>query len=286
MDVTAWWNNFVQTLSGDWTLAILRALVIVGLGFILARLASLALRRAFRETTSPHWTILIQRSVFYLLIGLFGLSALRELGFDLGVLLGAAGILTVALGFASQTSMSNLISGLFLIGEHPFAVGDLIKIGDTLGEVLSIDLLSIKLRKFDNTFVRIPNENIIKSEVSTLTRFPIRRIDLQLGVAYKEDISRVHQVLLEVADRNPLCLDEPSPLFIFQGFGDSSVNFQYSVWVRREEYLTLKNSIQMEIKAAFDREEIEIPFPHRTLYTGSVTEPFPVRIVPDGKHER
>jgi small-conductance mechanosensitive channel len=176
--------------------------------------------------------------------------------------------------------MSNLISGLFLIGERPFVVGDLIKIGTTVGEVLSIDPLSVKLRTFDNTYVRIPNESIIKSEVSTLTKFPIRRIDLQLGVAYREDIATVRDLLLSVADQNPLCLEEPKPLFIFQGFGDSSIDIQFSVWVKREEYLTLKNTIQEQIKVAFDEAGIEIPFPHRSLYAGSVTQPFPVRIVP------
>jgi small-conductance mechanosensitive channel len=82
--------------------------------------------------------------------------------------------------------------------------------------------------------------------------------------------------LFEVADKNPLCLEEPKPLFIFQGFGDSSLNIQFSVWAKRENFLDLRNSLQLEIKAAFDENGIEIPFPHRTLYTGSATDPFPV----------
>jgi len=172
-----------------------------------------------------------------------------------------------------------LISGLFLIAERPFAIGDIIKVGDRTGEVLSIDLLSVKMRTFDNLYVRLPNESMIKSEVINLTKFPIRRIDLQIGVAYKENIAKVRDVLFRVADKNPLCLEEPIPLFIFQGFGDSSLNIQFSVWVKRENYLNLRNSIQEEIKVAFDEEDIEIPFPHRTIYAGSVTEPFPVRIV-------
>jgi small-conductance mechanosensitive channel len=200
-----------------------------------------------------------------------------ELGFDLSVLLGAAGILTVAIGFASQTSASNVISGLFLLGERPFAVGDVIRVGGTTGEVLSVDLLSVKLRTFDNLFVRIPNETMIKSEVTNLRRFAIRRVDLQVGVAYKEDLREVREVLLEVANRNPLCLEEPAPLIIFQGYGDSSINHQFSVWAKTENFLELRNSIPVEIKEAFDEHGIEIPFPHRTLYTGSETDPFPVR---------
>jgi len=208
-----------------------------------------------------HELELFRRGIFYGIITLFTFAALHQLGFNLSVVLGAAGVFSVAIGFASQTSASNLISGLFLLGERPFSVGDVIRVGSTTGEVLSIDLLSAKLRTFDNLYVRIPNESLIKSEVTTLTRFPIRRIDLKVGVAYKEDLPTVRDVLFKVADRNPLCLEEPKPLFIFQGFGNSSLDIQFSVWVKRENFLDLKNSLQLEIKAAFDAASIEIPFP-------------------------
>jgi small-conductance mechanosensitive channel len=190
--------------------------------------------------------------------------------------LGAAGVFSVAIGFASQTSASNLISGLFLLAERSFAVGDIIKVGDTTGEVLSIDLLSVKIRTFENLYVRIPNETLVKNQTTTLTKFPIRRIDLQIGIAYKENIERVRKLLMEVADKNVLCLDEPKPLFIFLGYGDSSLNIQLSVWAKKENFLDLRNSIYEEIKEAFDENGIEIPFPHITLYAGSVTDPFPV----------
>jgi small-conductance mechanosensitive channel len=82
-----------------------------------------------------------------------------------------------------------------------------------------------------------------------------------------------------VANQNPLCLEEPKPLFLFLGFGDSSLNIQFSVWAKRENFIELRNRIQEGIKQAFDSSGIEIPFPHRTIYTGSITEPFPVRVV-------
>ncbi|NNE35719.1 MAG: mechanosensitive ion channel family protein, partial [Rhodothermales bacterium] len=228
---------------------------------------------------AQHQVLIFKRFAFYIILGIFVASALVEIGFDVRVLLGTAGILTVAIGFASQTSASNFISGLFLLGENPFSVGDVIRIGTTTGEVLSVDLLSVKLRTFDNLFVRVPNEQLIKTEITNLTRFPIRRIDLQLSIAYKDDMRKAIDVLSGVAAANKLCLNEPEPLFIFQSFGDSGLQFQYSVWAKRENFLDLRNSIQIEIKEAFDREGIEIPFPHRTLYVGTATDPFPVRVV-------
>ncbi|ADH87287.1 mechanosensitive ion channel family protein [Desulfurivibrio alkaliphilus] len=260
-------------------LAGLRALILLGAGLLLATAASRLSRRLLADRLSAQARHLLRRAVFYGILVLFVASAMRELGFSLAVIMGAAGVLTVAIGFASQTTASNLISGIFLIGERSFEIGDFIKVGDTFGEVLSIDALSVKLRTFDNLFVRIPNETMIKSEVTTLNRFPIRRLDLKLGVAYKEDIGRVQEVLMAVANANPLCLDEPAPLFIFLGFGDSALELQFSVWARRENFLDLRNGITAEIKAAFDQAGIEIPFPHRTIYTGEVTKPFPITLV-------
>ncbi|MDH3637691.1 MAG: mechanosensitive ion channel family protein [Gammaproteobacteria bacterium] len=262
---------------------IVKAIFLVMAGWLLARLASSAVKRLFSEHLSRHHLILARRAVFYIILALFLVSALRELGFKLHVLMGAAGIMTLALGFASQTSASNIISGLFLLGERPFSLGDVVKVGDTTGEVISIDLLSVKIRTSDNVYVRIPNETILKSSLTTLSKFPIRRLDLQLGVAYKEDIRTVREVLFKIADKNPLCLDEPKPILIFQGFGDSSIDLQLSVWTQRENFLELKSSIQIEIKEAFDRLGIEIPFPHRTLYAGSATEPMPVRVESDDR---
>ena len=271
-----WWTLAVDYLTSPQAVSALKALLKILVGLALGRLAGNGLARLFAEDDAQR-AMILRRGALYGIAGLFTASALMELGFDLSVLLGAAGILTVAIGFASQTSASNVISGLFLLGERPFAVGDVIRVNGTTGEVLSVDLLSVKLRTFDNLFVRIPNETMIKSEVTNLRRFPIRRIDLQVGVAYKEDLREVREVLMKVADRNPLCLEEPTPLIIFQGYGDSSINHQSSVWAKTEHFLDLRNSIPVEIKEAFDEHDIEIPFPHRTLYTGSETTPFPVQ---------
>lgn len=254
----------------------LRAAIIVIAGWFLAKLAGMAAGRAARRYTAAQETMLAERAAFYGVLVLSLVTALQQMGFDLSVLLGAAGILTVAVGFASQTSASNLISGLFLIGERAFVVGDTIKLGNTVGEVLSIDLLSVKLRTPDNLYIRVPNETLIKAEIVNLTRFPIRRLDLQIGVNYKEDMAKVQRVLHEVAERNPLCLVEPKPLFIFNGFGESSMNLQFSVWAVRENFLELKNGIQREIKEAFDANGIDIPYPYRTLHSA---DPLQVRLI-------
>ncbi len=277
--MSEYWNDILNFLSSEKLWAVTRALIVVVIGLVIAKLASSGLTKIASKKIDSHRAMVLKRGSYYSILILFLVTALHQLGFNLSVLLGAAGIFSVAIGFASQTSASNLISGLFLVAERPFTVGDVIRVGTTTGEVLSIDPLSVKLRTFDNLFVRIPNESLIKSEVTTLTRFPIRRADLLVGVAYKEDLKKVRAILEEVADKNPLCLEEPKPRYIFQGFGASSLDIQFSVWAKRENFLDLKNSIYGEIKSAFDEQDVEIPFPHVTLYTGSVTEPFPITTV-------
>jgi small-conductance mechanosensitive channel len=258
-----------------------RAIALLTIGFIVAKVISRFSLQFISKIFTAHTSQLIQRGTYYLIFTLFIFSALLELGFNLNVLLGAASVLTVAIGFASQTSASNFISGIFLMAERSFVIGDVIKVGNTVGEVLSIDLLSVKVRTFDNLFVRLPNEALIKSEVTTLTKFPIRRLDMKIGVAYKENIAKVKDVLEKVAFDNPLCLEEPKPLYIFLGFEDSSLSLQFSVWAQRESFLELKNSMYEQIKNAFDEENIEIPFPHMSLYTGNNTDPFPIKITKD-----
>ena len=275
--------QFIDLIKSSYFYAPLQALLWLIIGFFVARLISRGVVNIIEDKMSAHGKLLLKRAIFYGILILVLASALKHIGIDLSILLGAAGIFTVALGFASQTSASNLISGLFLMIERPFSITDVIKVNDITGEVISIDLLSVKLRTFDNLFVRIPNESMIKSPVTTLTKFPIRRADLKIAIAYKEDIETVRNILADIAQNNHLCLEEPAPIFILLGFGSSSIDIQFSVWSRRENFLTLKNTMYEEIKKTFDQLNIEIPFPHMSLYAGAASKPFSVSLASDDK---
>lgn len=235
-------------------------------------------RRFFTKKYAPHYGMLAGKVVFYTGLTIVFITIMGQLGLSLAPLLGAAGIVGVALGFASQTSVSNIISGLFLIAEQPFKVDDIIMVNNTTGIVISIDVLSAKLRTFDNQYVRIPNETLIKTEVRNLTRFPIRRFNAKVSIAYKENIANVREVLLDVANKNEFALSEPEPIILFDAFGASSVDLLFLVWAPVDDFLKLKNTLQEEIKKRFDEEGIEIPFPHVSLYSGSATKAIPVEI--------
>ena len=167
---------------------------------------------------------------------------------------------------------------MFLIAEQSFQVGHLIKVGTATGVVLSIDTLSVKIRTFDNKYIRLPNETLLKSEVVNFSQFPIRRIDLRVPVAYKEDLRKVESVLLTVADRNPYSLHEPEPLVLIDCFAASSIDFQLGIWVLQDDFVEAKNSIHYDIKEAFKAEGIELPLPQLSLYGGPVGTPLTVKL--------
>lgn len=263
---------------------VFRGVLIFFTGYLFLRIISFVTAGIVKKKISKQSVMIVQKGILYIGMLFISIIALQQFGVKPTALLGAAGIIGIALGFASQTSVSNIISGLFLIGEKPFEVGDIIQVGERRGTVLSIDLLSIKLRTFDNQFIRIPNENLIKTDVVNITRFPIRRMDINIGVAYKENIRKVLDILKDIAEKNRYILDEPEPFIMFDGFGSSALEITYGVWFVREEWAKAKTGIMIDIKERFDKEGIEIPFPHVTLYSGSKTGPMPVQLM-DAKKE-
>ncbi|KAA8731918.1 mechanosensitive ion channel family protein [Acinetobacter qingfengensis] len=271
-------KSFVTGLSTDRFQEILFAILFAFIGFVIARIVSNAFSVTIGARLNLHHKLIWRRGIFYFIFMLFLIASLREAGFKLSVFLGAAGILTVALGFASQTSASNLISGLFLIGEGSFEVGDTIQMtvirGQTIeGKVLSIDLLSVKLQTLDNTFIRVPNEQLIRTPVYNLTRFPIRRIPITLFINFHEDIVKVRQVLIDVADNYPFVLDEPRPMVTVTAFRESSIEILFTVWTLQNNFGQANDEIQERIRNGFIANNIEIPVPKMGLVDRTTPSP-------------
>jgi small-conductance mechanosensitive channel len=255
---------------------IVRVALILLIGIPVVGLIRKLIARLLKDKLSRQSEVLILRTVKYVLMLILFIMVLNEFGFKISAILGAAGIFGVAIGFASQTSVSNIISGIFLISEKPFMIGDVIEAGGNLGIIESIDLLSIKLKTFDGRFVRIPNESMIKNDVINLTRYDIRRAQIVVGVAYKEDVRRVLEILKEIADNMPDSLKDPPPLLSLEGFGDSSIDINFGVWTSTANVINMKTQLILAVKERFDKEGIEIPFPHLSIYAGEVSNPFKI----------
>ena len=265
-EITSSLKGIFTNINTDRLTEILVALSLGVIGFLIARFVSNAFIRTIGSRFNAHQRLVWRRGIFYFIFLIFVMASLKEAGFKLSVFLGAAGILTVALGFASQTSASNLISGLFLIGEGSFEIGDTIQLtlirGNTIeGEVISIDLLSVKLLTQDNVYVRLPNEQLIRAPVHNLSKFPIRRIPITLAINFHEDIIKVREVLLDVANKYPLVLADPKPAVTVTAFRESSIELLFAIWCDRENFFKVRDEMQERIRNGFLDNQIEIPVP-------------------------
>ncbi|EPF45747.1 hypothetical protein HMPREF1222_02373 [Treponema vincentii F0403] len=203
---------------------------------------------------------IIDKGIRYAGFAVMVLTAFHRLGIDIRALLGAAGIAGVAIGFAAQTSISNIISGLFVITERAFRINDVIEVEGTIGTVQSINLLSVILKTFDSQYVRIPNETIIKANLINYSQFPYRRVKTELGVAYGTDLRKLEQILVSVAKNNAFIIDDPAPSILWTSFSTSSIDLTLMAWTKIEDFVNLRNSLFVEIDERLKQENIEIPF--------------------------
>ncbi len=218
-----------------------------------------AVGKNLREQSSE----LLRKMIVYTGVTVLFVMVLNAAGVSVGALLGAAGVLGIAVGIASQASLSNIISGLFLVSERFFEIGDVVKIGDHTGSVQSIDLLSIKLRTFDNLLIRIPNQQLIEKDFLNVTRFAIRRMDINVTVSPQYDVERVLEALRSIADGVPQVLDEPEPLCIASEFGENGLNVRLGVWFERSNYVVVRNAVFARMQQVF--KERGIPIRTRTV---------------------
>jgi small-conductance mechanosensitive channel len=260
MDIQVITDFFSSLFAGTHPMELARRFTTIALTvlfiFIVFNLLNIILLRLTKGRLTNHRTQMLRRGIQYAAWIIAVLFVFKSLGIDSSAILGAAGIAGVAIGFAAQTSMSNVISGLFLLSEKPCEVGDIITVDTTTGVVLSIDLLSVKLRTFDNLFIRIPNETIIRTNLTNITRFPVRRFEVAFTVSHRENVDRIRTLLLALAEENTLCLKNPAPLFLITGFDTNGVNLSFFIWFEKSKLLDLKNSFLEAMLIAFKENNV------------------------------
>lgn len=233
------------------------------ISYIIASICKAVMIRATRSHASKHQSILFGTIVFYIVLFLELLIILEIVDFDhfSKYIVGSAGILTLAVGFAARTPFSNLISGFFLFTEKPFQIGDTIIFEDIEGEVLSIDLLSIKIRTLNNLLVRLPNESILNSKFFNVTAFPIRRIDLKINIKFNQNIDRLSEILIATMRQNVNCLNYPEPDFRLIEIGEYALVGKILVWVEKSKFYKTRSLLLQEIMANLSTNGIEIACP-------------------------
>ena len=166
----------------------------------------------------------------------------------------------VAIGLALQGALSNFAGGLLILLFHPFRVGDFIESGAIMGTVTDITVIYTKLLTPDNKVVTIPNGTLTNANIIDYSVMPNRRLDITVGAAYGCDIDKVKKVLLEVAEGHELILKDPAPFVAVSKHNESSVDYLFRVWCKKDDYWTVNFDSWERIKKAFDANGIEIPY--------------------------
>ena len=221
----------------------------------------------------------VSRVSEYLIFILGLVIGLQSLGVDLSSLVVLGGALGIGAGLGLQPIVSNFVSGLVLLVERPVRIGDRVEVSNTYGDVMRIGGRSTWIRTNDNEIIIVPNSEFVTAQVTNWTANDRSvRFSIPVGVSYSSDPEKVRELLLEAARQHPDVLPDPAPEVIFQGFGDSSLNFLLRVFTINQVQtpLKLKSDLYFSIFRIFSEHGIEIPFPQRDLHLRSVAMPIPL----------
>lgn len=243
-------------------------ILIVLVAMFLSRLVSRALKKVMarsRQTSRLLGDFLVV-TVRRLVIAIGILIGLAAMEINVGPLLAVIGAAGFVIAFALQNSLGNFASGILIMVFRPFDVGDLVEVGGVLGQVQSMNLLSILIHTPDNKSVIIPNNNVWSDAITNVTGTDTRRVDLVFGIAYDDDMEKAQKIMEQVVSDNAMVLKDPEPVIRVHELADSSVNFVCRPWVRTEDYWEAYWALTRAVKERFDKEGISIPFPQSDVH--------------------
>ena len=247
----ATWTNLFKLLGGILVLLVM---------WIIYRIILRTIKKSSSAKMNSHKQQMLSHFVKYIFYILVVLEVLSLLGIKLSALLGAAGIAGVAIGFAAQTSVSNLISGLFVLTEGSIKIGDAVTVDGVTGVVDEINLLSIHIHTYDNQMVRIPNSTIINSNFTNINFHQTRRMTINVSVDYSTDMKTALEALKKAPALCPTVVSDPAPAVWFDGFAASGINMTVAAWFKPADFLQTKNDLYIAIKQVLDEAGITIPF--------------------------
>ncbi len=272
-DVSSTWaavKGWVTSEEGGlrWIMNLLQVAGILLVFYFLGRLAGKAVKKATDAMQNP--SLLLQRflvqSVRRLLFAagiLMALSALEVSVTPLLAMIGAAGLVV---GLALQGTLSNFASGIMILFYRPFDVGDVIEAGSILGKVTAMNLVSTVITTPDNKRMIVPNNDIWGGVITNISGVTRRRVDMQFGIGYEDDIDKAITILEEIVAAHPLVLKDPEPVIKLHELADSSVNFICRPWSTPGDYWSVYWDITREVKARFDKEGLSIPYPQQDVH--------------------
>ena len=247
-------------------LKLLGALLILLIGIWLAKRLSNALDRAFTRASMEATLRGFLRNIIYAaMVVVVSVAALQFLGAPMTSVLAVLGAAGLAIGLALKDSLSNIASGVMLIVQRPFRVGDFVQAAGMEGTVDQIRVFQTRMRTIDNRTVVLPNSLITTAPIINFTANPKRRIDLAVGVGYDDDLKLARETLLEVASAHAKVLKDPKPEVLVTALAESSVNLELRAWVKTGDLQSTKSELTEAVRNEVMGRGLNIPYPQRDL---------------------
>jgi small-conductance mechanosensitive channel len=245
---------------------ILILIAVIIIAIIIAKVVTINVRRAFKEQIPKNELEILLKIIYWSIIVLGVMVALPNV--DLSGILIAGGIAGIILGFASQSVVSNFISGFFLLIERPIKIGDNIQVESISGIVEDIHILSTIIKTYDGIFTRIPNEMVFTSTITNFVANVARRFEYSISIRYEDDADRAIGIMYDLVAHHPFVLKKPSPSIFVDELGNDGVIIIARLWSPSTVWYDVKMELLWKIKVAIEAAGIEIPFPQRTVWFG------------------
>ncbi len=257
-------QEFAVTYGGK----LIGALILLIIGFKIANIITkkAAASKAFAKIEVSTRGIII--NILSILIKVvIGITALAIIGVPMTSMIAVIGSCGLAVGLALQGSLSNIAGGFIILVLKPFKVGDFITSGDIAGTVEEISIFHTKVLTLDNRRIIVPNSSISNSTITNVSALKERRVDLTFTAAYQNDIDTVEKVLSEVCENHALVLKNPEPFARLSAHKDSALEYTVRAWCKAEDYWTVYFDLIKNVKNAFDKNGISIPYPQLDVHT-------------------
>ena len=244
-------------------------IAVLVIGLLLASLIAGSISRMLHKSgrLDPSVASLLSSLVKYALWVLVGVTVLTQFGVETTSIIAALGGMALAVGLALQGTLSNVASGVMILVQKPFKVGETISVGSILATVQEIGLFTTELKQPDGLFVMIPNNELWNQPIINFNRHPVRRFELVVGIGYGDSMEQARKELLALAEADERVLADPAPVAYVASLDDSSVGIGMRVWCATPDYLGLTWDLTEAAKAKFDEKGISIPFPQREVTT-------------------
>tara|TARA_R110002020_G_scaffold470497_3_gene696468 strand:+ start:491 stop:1450 length:960 start_codon:yes stop_codon:yes gene_type:complete len=269
--LSGWLDIMVENLPN----LVLAIILLVCSIFIAKSIKKLSARYIHKLGTNETISRFLSQLIFLgiLVLGVMLALSVMDLSKTVSSILAGLGIIGLALGFAFQDTAANFISGVYITFNQPYKIGDIIQTHDGHeGSVIDINLRVTKIKTYNGPIVYVPNRYLFQECFTNFTEFAQRRVQIECGVSYGEDLEQVEKVALESARKVSSRLESEEPTLFWTGFGDSSINFTLNIWCKFRganlDFIPVRNEAIISLKKAFDQNDIMIPFPIRTLDFG------------------